>query len=223
MIIQFALGMVAHGARRRGSPGRSFFAFFLSIGASGFLPPYLTTVALIAPPRIRSQAYAYSLLFFALGGVVLSRIAADVGDHHGLRLGRRCCSRCSSPSAGSSALTRRRFIRRDVEEAAKSIKAQEAAEHGTFLVVQRRRRRLRPGAGALRRRLRGRRRARSSRCSGRTAPASRRSSRRSPDSSIPIGGAIFFEGRDITHADAEREGRDGHRAGARRTRRSSRR
>src|SRR5207248_10653547 len=111
------------------------FAFVLSIGASGFLPAYLTTVALIAPPRIRSQAYAYSLLFFAIGGIVLSRIAASVGDAHGDRYGTAMLS-AFVIVGGLVGLTVRRFIRRDIAEAAKSMKAQEAAESGTFLVCQ---------------------------------------------------------------------------------------
>jgi ABC-type branched-subunit amino acid transport system ATPase component/predicted MFS family arabinose efflux permease len=200
MIIQFAAGMVLM-AVTPWMVGSIFFAFFLAIGASGFLPPYLTQVALIAPPRIRSQAYAYSLFFFAVGGVVLSRFASAVGDDHGLRLGTAMLSGFVFVG-GLVALTVSRFIRRDVEEAAKSMKAQEAAEAGTFLVCK--------GVDVAYDQVQvlfdvdfdvkegeivallG------------TNGAGKSTLLKAISGLVdPIGGAIFFEGRDITHLDAE--------------------
>src|SRR5205823_13867415 len=104
--------------------GSVLFAFILSVGAAGFLPPYLTTVALVAPPRIRSQGYAYSLLFFAGGGLFLSRVAAGVGDDWGLRVGILVLS-VFVLLGGAIGLTVRKFVRRDIDEAMKSIQAQE--------------------------------------------------------------------------------------------------
>jgi branched-chain amino acid transport system ATP-binding protein len=199
MVVQFALGLVLMAL----SPwvaGSVVFAFLLSVGGSGFLPPYLTTVALIGPPRIRSQAYAYSLLFFALGGVVLSRIAAGVGDLHGLRAGTLLLS-VFVVCGGLIALTVKRFVARDVAEAEKSIKAQEAAESGTFLVVR--------GLDVAYDQVQvlfdvdfeveegeivallG------------TNGAGKSTLLKAISGLVdPVGGAIFFEGRDITHADA---------------------
>lgn len=37
-----------------------------TIGALGFLPSYTTLVAFITPPRLRAQAYGWSLLWYAL-------------------------------------------------------------------------------------------------------------------------------------------------------------
>jgi branched-chain amino acid transport system ATP-binding protein len=199
MVMQFAFGLVGMAL----SPwlaGSVFFSFLLSIGASGFLPPYLTTVALIGPPKIRSQTYAYSLLFFALGGVILSRVAAGVGDLHGLRSGVLLLS-VFVLVGGVIGMTSRRFIARDVAEAEKSIKAQEAAEAGSFLVTR--------GLdiaydqvqvlfgvdfevdeGEIVALLGTNGAGKSTLLKGISGLVD------------PVGGAIYFEGRDITHADA---------------------
>ncbi len=200
MIIQFAAGMVLM-AVTPWMVGSIFFAFFLAIGASGFLPPYLTQVALIAPPRIRSQAYAYSLFFFAVGGVVLSRFASAVGDDHGLRLGTAMLSGFVFVG-GLVALTVARFIRRDVEEAAKSMKAQEAAEQGTFLVCK--------GVDVAYDQVQvlfdvdfDVKKGEIVALLG-TNGAGKSTLLKAISGLVdPIGGAIFFEGRDITHLDAE--------------------
>lgn len=49
----------------------------LTIGALGFLPSYTALVAFVTPPRLRAQAYGWSLLFYALGAIVLQ--AAVIG------------------------------------------------------------------------------------------------------------------------------------------------
>jgi MFS family permease len=45
--------------------------FVATIGASGLLPAYTTQVAFVAAPRLRAQAYGWSLLFYALGAICL--------------------------------------------------------------------------------------------------------------------------------------------------------
>ncbi len=60
-------------------------ACILALGAVGYLPAYVTFVALIAPPRLRSQAYAWSLFFYALGAICLSGVIGAVADAHGQR------------------------------------------------------------------------------------------------------------------------------------------
>jgi MFS family permease len=61
-------------------------ACILAPGAIGFLPTYVTFVALIAPPDLRSQAYAWSLFFYALGAVCISGIIGGIADARGQRV-----------------------------------------------------------------------------------------------------------------------------------------
>lgn len=111
-IIEFAVGIAAMAL----APGlvlSSLFVAVLAVGASGFLPAYLTMVALAAPTEIRSQAFAYSLLFFALGGITLSRVTAVVGDTHGQRPGMVLLSMLVALGGGIG-LTVRHFADRDL-------------------------------------------------------------------------------------------------------------
>ncbi|HET7406345.1 MAG TPA: MFS transporter [Mycobacteriales bacterium] len=85
MVVEFALGIVVMA----GSPalgGSVLGAGLLSIGAVGFLPAYTALVALVAPARLRAQAYAWSLLWYALGGVLLSVVIGGISDSHGNRV-----------------------------------------------------------------------------------------------------------------------------------------
>jgi predicted MFS family arabinose efflux permease len=43
----------------------------LTVGALGFLPAYTTLVAFVTAPRLRAQAYGWSLLWYALGAISL--------------------------------------------------------------------------------------------------------------------------------------------------------
>jgi MFS family permease len=61
-------------------------ACILSVGAIGFLPTYVTFVAVIAPAELRSQAYAWSLFFYALGAICISGIIGAIADAHGQRV-----------------------------------------------------------------------------------------------------------------------------------------
>jgi len=74
--------VMAHIHSRDGSLAA---ACVLVIGAVGYLPAYVTFVALIAPPRIRSQAYAWTLFFYALGAICLSSVIGAVADSAGQR------------------------------------------------------------------------------------------------------------------------------------------
>jgi branched-chain amino acid transport system ATP-binding protein len=198
MIVEFAAGLLGMAV----VPwlyASVFFTFLLSVGAAGFLPPYLTTVALIAPPRIRSQAYAYSLLFFAIGGIVLSRLAAGVGDAHGDRYGIVMLS-VFVAIGGIVGLTVMRFVRRDMNEAVKSLKAQAAAESGTLLVCR--------GVDVAYDQVQVLFDVDFEVASGEivallgTNGAGKSTLLRAISGIVdPIGGAIFFEGRDVTHAD----------------------
>ena len=61
------------------------FCVIAGIGATGFLPAYLTMVAFVAPPTLRSQVFSWSLLFYALGALTFSGIVGGYADKHGER------------------------------------------------------------------------------------------------------------------------------------------
>ena len=206
LIVQFGAGVAAM-ALVPWMGASAALAVVLAIGASGFLPPYLTMVALVAPPRLRSQAFSYSLLFFALGGIVLSRFAAAVGDDHGLRLGLLLLSAFVA-AGGLTEVTVRAFVDRDVAEAGKSVSAREALASGALLVcrgvdvaydqvqvlfgvdLE-----IREGEIVA---LLG------------TNGAGKSTLLKGISGIVdPIGGAIVFDGRDITHADANTTARLG--------------
>jgi branched-chain amino acid transport system ATP-binding protein len=182
-------------------------AFGLAIGASGFLPPYLTMVALVAPPRLRSQAFSYSLLFFALGGIILSRFAAAVGDDHGLRLGLLLLAAFVA-AGGLTELTVRAFVDRDINEAAKSVSAREALATGALLVCR--------GVDVAYDQVQvlfgvdlDIREGEIVALLG-TNGAGKSTLLKGISGIVdPIGGAIVFDGRDITHADANTTARLG--------------
>jgi MFS family permease len=60
-------------------------ACVLAVGAVGYLPAYVTFVAIIVPGRLRSQAYAWSLFFYALGAISLSGVIGAIADARGQR------------------------------------------------------------------------------------------------------------------------------------------
>ncbi len=62
-------------------------ACLLAVGAVGYLPAYVTFVAVITPAELRSQAFAWSLFFYALGAICLSAVIGAIADAAGPRIG----------------------------------------------------------------------------------------------------------------------------------------
>jgi len=84
LIVEFGLGILLLGA----SPTFVLSvaaAIVLSVGGYGFLASYTTLVASVAPPYIRAQAYAWSLFWYAFGGVVVSALIGAVQSGYGPR------------------------------------------------------------------------------------------------------------------------------------------
>ncbi|HUC37337.1 MAG TPA: MFS transporter, partial [Acidimicrobiales bacterium] len=84
MIVEFAGGIILMA----GLPVLALSVVavaLLSIGAFGFLPAYTTLVSVVAPPRVRAQAFGWSLLFYSAGAVVITPIVGSIGDAHGQR------------------------------------------------------------------------------------------------------------------------------------------
>lgn len=91
--------------------------FCLGIGAIGYMPSYFTLVALITPGTVRSQAYGYSLFFFALGGLLFSQIVAWVIAIHAVRPATLLLG-VSGVLAAVLASTRKGLVAADVRSAA---------------------------------------------------------------------------------------------------------
>jgi MFS family permease len=89
------------------------------IGATGFLPAYLTMVAFVAPPSLRSQAFSWSLLFYALGALTFSGIIGGIADKNGERTAFVILAALVIVG-GLVATTVRKFVDRDVELSAQA-------------------------------------------------------------------------------------------------------
>jgi MFS family permease len=97
----------------------ALFAIVAGIGATGFLPPYLTMVAFVAPANLRSQAFSWSLLFYALGALTFSGIVGGIADKHGERVAFVVLG-ALVVLGGLVASTVRAFVDKDVELATQS-------------------------------------------------------------------------------------------------------
>jgi ABC-type branched-subunit amino acid transport system ATPase component len=179
--------------------------FVTNIGFSAFQPAYYTLVALIVPPQVRTQAFGYSLILIAAGGLLSAGIFGNLGDSNGYRVAIGLLSLIVA-FAGLIGVTAARFVAGDKRQAEKALSAarelQEAKEagdgallicrgvevaydqvqvlFGVDMVV-------RPGEVVA---LLG------------TNGAGKSTLLKAISGTVdPIGGAIFFDGRDITHAD----------------------
>jgi branched-chain amino acid transport system ATP-binding protein len=168
-----------------------------AIGTTGFLPAYQTLVSIISPPRLRAQAFAWSLLWYGLGAIVIGTLVGAFGDAHGQRPALVFLA-VLVVGAGIAELTCRQFVHRDVKQA---IRHEETSHTDALLA-----------------------------CSGLdisydgtqvlfgvdleiheheivallgTNGAGKSTLLRAISGLVdPVGGAIFYAGRDITHADA---------------------
>jgi MFS family permease len=84
-VIEFGIGVLVM-ARIHNLDGSFAAASLLALGAVGYLPAYITFVALLAPARLRSQAYSWSLFFYALGAICLTPVIGAVADAKGQRV-----------------------------------------------------------------------------------------------------------------------------------------
>ena len=203
--VQYAIGLILL-AFVPWEMGSMAVVFLLSIGIGSFQPAYFSLVGLVAPPRVRSQAYAWAILILGLGGLSFL-LLAGIGEDGSYRtlvgvLGGiiGLAGLCGASSA--------RFVRRDVDQAAKSLetaarlreelaaggersllvcKAVEVA-YGPVQILFGVDMEVKEGEIIA---LLG------------TNGAGKSTLLKAISGLVdPIGGAIYFDGRDITHADA---------------------
>ena len=184
-----------------------FFNFMAGIGVGAYQPNYFPLVGLVAPPRIRSQAYAWAILYLGAGGI-LSPVIASIGDSDaGYRVAVAVLSGLLILGAGIAA-SAYRFVARDMAQAASTLETtvrlrNEMAERGEQALLVCRGvdvaydsvqvlfgvdLEVREGEIVA---LLG------------TNGAGKSTLLKAISGLVdPIGGAIFYGGRDITHADA---------------------
>ena len=183
-----------------------FFGMVAAAGLGAFQPANYPLVGLVAPPKIRTQAFAWSILWLGGGGVV-SLLLFGLGDSQGYRLAIGILS-AVVVVAGLVGMSASKFVKRDVEQAANSLAAQQAmradlASTGTRALLSCRGvevaydqvqvlfgvdMEVRPGEIVA--------------LLGTNGAGKSTLLKAISGTQDPIGGAIFFDGRDITHADA---------------------
>jgi ABC-type branched-subunit amino acid transport system ATPase component/predicted MFS family arabinose efflux permease len=182
-----------------------FFTFLMGVTGGGFQAYNSPLVAITAPPRLRSQAFGYFGFFFAIGAILIASSVTGIGETEGYRVGVTALSIMVILS-GFIYYSAHQFVKRDMEQAAKTLavaaelrnKRQEGADDtlltcrdvevaydqvqvlfGVDLEVRR-------GETVA---LLG------------TNGAGKSTLLNAISGTVdPIGGAIFFDGRDITHA-----------------------
>ena len=89
------------------------------IGLGSFQPSYYALIGLVAPPRVRGQSYAWALTIAGLGGL-LSFVFAVIGDNSGYRLAIGLMAGIIVLFGGVQA-SARRFVRDDTRRAAETL------------------------------------------------------------------------------------------------------
>lgn len=181
------------------------FTFLMGVTGGGFQAYNSPLVAITAPPRLRSQAFGYFGFFFAIGAILIASSVTGIGETEGYRVGVTALSLMVILS-GFIYYSAHKFVQRDMEQAKKTLavaaelrhKRQEGADDtlltcrgvevaydqvqvlfGVDLEVKR-------GETVA---LLG------------TNGAGKSTLLNAISGTVdPIGGAVFFDGRDITHA-----------------------
>ena len=204
--VAFGAGLVLMAAAPW-SLGSAFFAFVLSVGYGAWQPAYFSLVGQVAPPRVRSQAYAWAILIYGCGGLSYL-VLAGIGENGSYRTLVLVLAAVVTV-AGVIGASARRFATRDVQQAANTLsaavevrEAMQAVDGERPLLVCRG---VEVAYGPVQIlfgvdaevmegeivALLG------------TNGAGKSTLLKAISGLVdPIGGAIFFDGRDITHADA---------------------
>jgi len=196
MVVEFGIGMVLMGLMPW-AVASAAMVFVLSLGFAGFLPAYNSMIGLVTTPRLRGQAYAYSLIFTTLGAIVVAPTIGGIANHHQREatwvLG------ALMVMAGLINFSVRQFVDRDVAEARK---ATQASEVDSLLAV----RGLEVAYGGNVQILFGVdldvNEGEIVALLGTNGAGKSTLLRAISGLMDPMGGAVFFGGRDVTHADS---------------------
>jgi ABC-type branched-subunit amino acid transport system ATPase component/predicted MFS family arabinose efflux permease len=184
----------------------ALFNLVAGIGIGAYQPCYFTLVGIVSPARIRSQAYAWAILYLG-GGALFAPSLASIGENQGYRLALGILA-ATLIAGGLVVTTAAKSVRRDAEQAVSAL--QTAAE----LEEQ-----LRSNGDAALLTVRGLDVAYDSvqvlfgvdidiregeivALLGTNGAGKSTLLNAISGLTDPVGGAIFYAGRDITHADA---------------------
>jgi ABC-type branched-subunit amino acid transport system ATPase component/predicted MFS family arabinose efflux permease len=101
-------------------PASIFFTVLIGVFAGGFLAYNAPLVAVTAPPRLRSQAFGYFGFFFAMGAILIGVSVAGIGETEGYRIGVTVLSLMTILS-GLIYYSAHRFVRRDMDQASRTL------------------------------------------------------------------------------------------------------
>ncbi len=95
------------------------FATLGAVGIGSFQPAYFSLVGLVAPPRVRSQAFSWAVLYVGLGSIG-SIFLIQFADNEGYRLAIGLLSGIVAVAGfiGTSAFS---FVRRDIDQATRTL------------------------------------------------------------------------------------------------------
>ncbi|MHB1854685.1 MAG: ATP-binding cassette domain-containing protein, partial [Acidimicrobiales bacterium] len=196
MVVEFGVGTILMGVL----PGRWLavaMLFVLGIGAAGFAPAYQAMVGLVTTPRLRGQAYSYSLIWVTLGAIIVSAVIGGIANHH--ERAATWVLGALMVMAGMIEVTARKFVSRDVAQALAvqaaadvdsilTIRGLEVAYTGNLQILFGVDLEVNEGEIVA---LLG------------TNGAGKSTLLKAVSGTMdPIGGVIYFNGRDVTHADA---------------------
>jgi ABC-type branched-subunit amino acid transport system ATPase component/MFS family permease len=178
--------------------------FLVGLAVGAYQPAYFSLVGIVSPARVRSQAYAWTILYLG-GGALLAPLFADVGESSGYRTALTLLA-FSLLAGGAVVTTAAGSVRRDADQAVAALATAAALDgqdpddralltvrgldvaydgvqvlFGVDLEVQR---------GEILALL--------------GTNGAGKSTLLSAVSGLvdPVGGSVFYAGRDITHADA---------------------
>jgi ABC-type branched-subunit amino acid transport system ATPase component/predicted MFS family arabinose efflux permease len=130
MVAEFGVGAILMAVIHNRWAGIAALGL-VSIGLAGNAPAYQTMIGLVTPPRLRGQAYSYSLIWVTLGAIIVAPTIGGIANHH---------ERAAAATLGALMLvsggieiSARKFVGRDIEQAAR---VQKAADVDALLTVR---------------------------------------------------------------------------------------
>jgi branched-chain amino acid transport system ATP-binding protein len=204
--IGFAAGLILMAAAPW-SVASTAFVFLLSIGYGGWQPAYFSLVGQVAPPRVRSQAYAWAILIYGTGGIAYL-VLAGIGENGSYRTLSIVLAAIVA-LAGLIGASARRHVQRDVTQAANTLSASVEVREAMRAVDGQRPLLVCRGVEVAYGQVQILFGVDADVMEGEivallgTNGAGKSTLLKAISGLVdPIGGAIFFDGRDITHADA---------------------